>query len=147
MWLWDLCDALILGSRTHMHQSHPAVPRPDLGLEALLRICSAPPPRMFYSWPRLWHMEIPRLGIRPIHSSDPSHSGVNSGSLTCCTTGKLHAPFLRSPEPALGKAPRISGELPAVSWSQWCSDRPCLRPGSEPQQGRPHPQICVAGVP
>lgn len=43
MWLWDLCDALILGSRTHMHQSHPAVPRPDLGLEALLRICSAPP--------------------------------------------------------------------------------------------------------
>lgn len=47
MWLWDLCDALILGSRTHMHQSHPAVPRPDLGLEALLRICSAPPPVCF----------------------------------------------------------------------------------------------------
>lgn len=38
----------------------------------------------FIFWPRLWHVEVPRLN--PHHSSDPSRCSDNTRSLPCCAT-------------------------------------------------------------
>ena len=38
----------------------------------------------FFLWPRPGHVEIPKPGIKPMHSSD------NAEFLTCCSTRKFH---------------------------------------------------------
>lgn len=49
----------------------------------------------FFFWPCLWHVEVPRPGIDPCHSSDLSCCSDNTESLTHCATRELPAQLLK----------------------------------------------------